>query len=108
MAKFNDIIFEIVSDNFGLITSAEAREIGVSNMELVQYTKRGRLERIGQGPYRLVQRIPETNDAYAVAVALVNSEAYLFGEGVLGMLKLRPVNPASTPAATPFLPIFAK
>lgn len=101
MTKFNDIIFEIASDNFGLTTSAKAREAGVSNMELVQYAKRGRLERIGQELYRLTQRIPEANDSYAVAVALVGPDACLFGEGVLGMLKLYPVNPVYIPVAAP-------
>lgn len=100
MTKFDEIIYEIAADNYGLITSAEAREAGVSNMELVQYAKRGRLERIGQGLYRLAQRIPEANDPYAVAVALVGPGAYLYGEGVLGMLGLCPTNPAYVPIAT--------
>lgn len=100
MSKYDDIIYEIASDNFGLITSAEARKAGVTNMELVQYARRGRLERIGQGLYRLTQRIPEANDSYAVAIALVGPEAYLYGEGVLGMLELCPVNPAYIPIAT--------
>lgn len=101
MTKYDDIIYEIASDNFGLITSAEAREAGVTNMELVQYARRGRLERIGQGLYRLTRRIPEANDSYAAAIALVGPEAYLYGEGVLGMLGLCPVNPAYVPVATP-------
>ncbi|WP_165046318.1 type IV toxin-antitoxin system AbiEi family antitoxin domain-containing protein [Adlercreutzia sp. ZJ138] len=101
MTKYDDIIYDIASDNFGLITSAEAREAGVSNMELVQYARRGRLERIGQGLYRLTRRTPEANDSYAAAVALVGPEAYLYGEGVLGMLELCPVNPAYIPVATP-------
>lgn len=101
MTKYDEIIYEIASDNFGLITSAEAREAGVSNMELVQYARRGRLERLGQGLYRLAKRIPEENDSYAVAVALVGPDAYLHGEGVLGMLGLCPVNPGYIPVATP-------
>jgi predicted transcriptional regulator of viral defense system len=100
MTKYNEIIYEIASDKFGLITSNEAQEAGVSNNELVQYACRGRLERLGYGLYRLTQRTPEANDSYAVAVALVDSEAYLYGEGVLGLLNLCPVNPATIPVAT--------
>ena len=100
MTKF-DNIYEIASENFGLITSAEAREAGVSNNELVQYARRGRIERVGQGVYRLVQRVPEPNDAYALAVALVGPGAYLYGETVLGMLGLCPTNPAYLHVATP-------
>jgi len=101
MTKYNDIIYEIAADNFGLITSSEAREAGVTNNELVQYARRGRIERVGQGVYRLVQRIPEPNDAYALAVALVGPGAYLYGEAVLGMLGLCPTNPAYIHVATP-------
>ena len=41
MTKFDDI-YEIASVNFGLVTSAQAREAGVTNNELVQYARRGR------------------------------------------------------------------
>lgn len=100
MTKFDDI-YEIAADNFGLITSSEARDIGVTNNELVQYARRGRIERVGQGVYRLVQRIPEQNDSYALAVTLAGPDAYLYGEAVLGMLGLCPTNPAYLHVATP-------
>ena len=104
MTKFDDIIYEIASGNFGLITSAEAREAGLTNNELVQYARRGRVERVGHGVYRLVQRVPEPNDDYALAVALVGPGAYLYGEAVLGMLGLCPTNPAYVHVATPRRP----
>ena len=37
-----DYIYDAV-DDFGLITSAEAKELGVSNAELVQQARRGKL-----------------------------------------------------------------
>lgn len=86
MTKFNEIIYEIAADNFGLITSPEARDAGVNNQELVQYAQRGRLERLGYEAYRLCQRVPEPNDAYVEALALVSPGAYLYGESVLKML----------------------
>lgn len=101
MTKYGDIIYEIAAGNFGLVTSAEARAAGVTNNELVQYARRGRVERVGQGVYRLARRVPEPNDAYALAVALVGPGAYLYGEAVLGMLELCPTNPAYIHVATP-------
>ncbi|MBR0405809.1 MAG: type IV toxin-antitoxin system AbiEi family antitoxin domain-containing protein [Eggerthellaceae bacterium] len=101
MTKFDDIIYEIAADNFGLITSSQARAAGVTNNELVQYARRGRIERVGQGVYRLTRRIPEPNDPYALAVALVGPDAFLYGEAVLGMLELCPTNPAYLHVATP-------
>lgn len=94
MTKYNETIFEIAADNYGIITSSEARAAGITNKELVQYARRGRLERMGQGVYRLAQRVPEENDSYALAVALVGEGSFLYGEAVLGMLKLCPVNPS--------------
>ena len=101
MTKFENIIYGIAAGNFGIVTSAEARAAGVTNNELVQYARRGRIERVGQGVYRLALRIPEPNDAYALAVALVGPGAYLYGEAVLGMLGLCPTNPAYIHVATP-------
>lgn len=80
----------IAANNFGIITSAEARSIGITNNELVQFAKRGKIERISYGVYRLSKHIPSQNDPYAVAVALVDPEAYLYGEAVLGTLELTP------------------
>lgn len=100
MTKFDDI-FEIAADNFGLITSAQAKEAGITNNELVQYAVRGKLERVGQGVYRLTQRVPEANDAYALAVALAGSDAFLYGESVIALLDLAPTNPSTLYIATP-------
>lgn len=100
MTKFNDI-YEIAADNYGLITSAQARGIGVANNELVQYAKRGKIERIGQGLYRLVRYTPTPYDSYAEAVALVGPEAYLYGESVIAMHELAPTNPTYIYVATP-------
>lgn len=101
MTKYNDIIYEIAIDNYGLISSIEAKHAGVSNMELLQYARRGKLDHVGHGLYRLSQRVPETNDPYALAVALVGPEAYLFGESVLAMFSLCPTNPAQMYIASP-------
>lgn len=100
MTKFNDI-YEIAADNYGLITSAQARGIGVANNELVQYAKRGKIERIGQGLYRLVRYMPTPYDSYAEAVALIGPEAYLYGESVIAMHELAPTNPTYIYVATP-------
>ena len=61
MTKFDDI-YEVAADNHGLVTSSEARAIGVSNNELVQYARRGSLVRVGQGVYRLARHVPTEAD----------------------------------------------
>jgi predicted transcriptional regulator of viral defense system len=51
MAKIDDIYSS--ADDYGLITSAEARQLGASDAEVVQYAARGRLERVARGVYRV-------------------------------------------------------
>lgn len=100
MTKYDDI-YELAADNYGLITSAQARTIDITNNELVQYARRGKVERIGQGLYKLVQYIPTPYDSYAEAVALVGPDAYLYGESVIAMHELAPTNPNYVYVATP-------
>ena len=100
MSKFENI-YEIVTDNHGLITSARAREVEISSNELVRYAKRGRIAKVGHGLYQLEQWVPELNDAHAWAVMSVGPDALLYGESVIAMLGLTPTNPIRTFVATP-------
>ncbi len=88
-----DKIYEIAADNHGLVTTAEANEAGAANKDLVRYVEDGRLTRIGRGVYRIKHHVPEPNDPYAEAVALVGPHAYLYGESVIAMHGLAPTNP---------------
>ena len=68
-------LFEEAIDNYGLVTTSMARKMGIEPGVLVDLAYRGRLTRIGQGVYQLVQYAPGENDPYAQAVALVNALA---------------------------------
>jgi predicted transcriptional regulator of viral defense system len=100
MAHYDDI-YEVAADNYGIVTSAEAKELGVSDKEMSALAKRGSLIRRGHGVYRLARYIPTPYDAYAEAVALVGQSAHLYGESVIAMLGLAPTNPARIFVATP-------
>ena len=69
--KHFDSIYEICADNYGIVTTGEALEVGVLKPELARYVKDGRLTRLGHGVYRLTRYIPTPLDTYAEAVALV-------------------------------------
>jgi predicted transcriptional regulator of viral defense system len=100
MTYYEDI-YEVAADNYGLITSAEAKELGISDKEMSALAKRGRLIRLGYGIYKLTHYTPTPYDAYAEVVALVGPCAYLYGESVIAMLGLAPTNPARIFVATP-------
>lgn len=92
MSHFDDI-YEVAADNYGLVTSAQARDLGVTKPELSRWVANGRLERRGRGVYRLAKYIPTDLDPYAEAVALVGDGSFLMGEAVLAMHGLALVNP---------------
>lgn len=95
-----DRIYEIAADQYGLITTDEARDIGIPNIELVKLAHRGKLKRLGYGLYRLSRYIPTSFDTYAEAIKMVGSEAYLYGESVLALHELIPTNPSCIYVAT--------
>ena len=100
MTKYESI-FDIAADNHGLISAAQARQVGMSNNELVQYARRGRISKVGHGLYQITQWIPQPNDTYAWAVMAVGPDALLYGESVIAMLGLAPTNPTRVFVATP-------
>ena len=100
---YYDQIFDEAIGNYGLISSSKAKEIGIPAIELVKLAKRGRLNRLGYGVYKLVQYSPAPDglDAYADSLALVGEGAYLYAQSVLAMCHLCPTNPARIYVGTP-------
>ena len=99
MAKIDDIYDAV--DDFGLITSAEAKGLGVSNAELVQMARRGKLQRVGWGVYRMPVWPYQEAAPYAIAVKSAGSDAYLCGESVVALLGLAPIDPGRMWIASP-------
>ncbi len=100
MTHFEEI-YEIAADNYGLITAAEAKEIGVTGAELFRWANSGRLVKKGSGVYRIAHYIPTENDKFAEAVALAGPESFLFGETVLAKEGLALVNPSVLTIGSP-------
>ena len=88
-----DKIYDAV-DDFGMITSAEARELGLSNAELVQQSRRGKLVRVARGVYRMPVWPQQEAAPYALAVKAAGAGARLSGESVVSLLKLAPTDPS--------------
>lgn len=88
-------------DGFGLITSAQAAELGMSNAELVQQARMGRFTRVARGVYRVSVWPPQPEAPYAIAVKAVGDEALLYGESVVALLDLVPTDTSAIWVATP-------
>lgn len=88
-------------DGFGLITSARAAELGMSNAELVQQAHMGRFTRVARGVYRVSVWPPQPEAPYAIAVKAVGDEALLYGESVVALLDLVPTDTSAIWVATP-------
>ena len=90
---YYDDLYEHAVDNYYLVTTDDANNLGIPPVELAKLAKRGRLQNLGRGLYRLTRYVPSEFDPYAIAVARVGGSAYLYGESVLALLKLAPTNP---------------
>lgn len=99
MAKFDELT-ETALGNFGLVTAAQVRQMGIRSKDLAEWVKLGRLSRLGWGVYRIAHYVPTAFDRYAEAVAIVGEDAVVWGESVLAMLNLGLVNPLRLEVAT--------
>lgn len=87
-------LWGIAEDHFGLITSKQAVEVGVSRQCVRALADSGRLTRLGYGVYRVLHHAPTRLDVYASSVALVGESGYLRGASVVALWDLCPTNPA--------------
>ena len=94
-------IYERAVGNFGLVTAAQAKELGASTREMSRWVKMGRLEKPCRGLFRVSLYPSSPFDVFAMAVESVGAEAYLYGESVLAILNLVPTNPTWINVATP-------
>lgn len=99
MTKIENIYDAV--DDFGLISSAEAAELGMSNAELVQQAARNKLVRVARGVYRMPVWPSQPQAPYAIAVKAAGKDAFLYGESVIALLSLAPTNPAVMYIASP-------
>ncbi len=100
MSAYNTL-YEEAAENYGLITTEMAERYGVSGMSLVMLERRGRIQRLGRGVYRIEQFPTSEYDTYAALVAKAGKGAFLWGPTVLAMENLCPTDPATLYVAVP-------
>ena len=99
MTHYDDI-YDMAVDNYGLVTAAQARERGITSVELRRWCKNGWLDHRGHGVYKIDHWVPTPLDGYAEALALVGEGSYLRGTAVLAMHNLALVDPRTIKVAT--------
>lgn len=88
-----DELWGVAEDHYGIITSAEARKLGVSRQNLSAMERRGDLTRLCHGVYQVKHHVVGANDVFAIGVAMAGETAYLRGASVVAMLNLVPTDP---------------
>ena len=88
-----DELWGLAEDNYGIVTSAQARELGVSRQNLSAMERGGFLTRICHGVYQVKHHVPDEKDAYAMCVAAAGETGYLRSASVVAMLGLAPTDP---------------
>ncbi len=87
-------IWDIAEDHHGVITSAQARKVGVRPAAMVSMAANRKMVRLGYGVYKLEMHVPGPYDEYAQAVALVGETGFIRGASSLMMRGLIPFDPA--------------
>ncbi|MDR1187699.1 MAG: type IV toxin-antitoxin system AbiEi family antitoxin domain-containing protein [Bifidobacteriaceae bacterium] len=89
-----DALREIAMDQHGFVTTAEAADEGVGSAQLAMMVKRGRLERVAHGVYRVPQVPANRYDNWAKAVLWTGApEACLSHETALAAWGITDINP---------------
>lgn len=74
---YRQLIQDVARENHGIITTEQARAVGVPSVEVRKIAARGYLRRIGHGAYR-VMLVPDTPlTPYAAALAIAGTLSHL-------------------------------
>jgi hypothetical protein len=90
---YRDQLFELALDQHGLITTADARELGIPAIELRKLAHRGKLRHISRGVYKFSNLVGLPDENYFRALLEVGPDAFLIQDSVLSFHGLASVNP---------------
>jgi predicted transcriptional regulator of viral defense system len=96
------MLWDVALDQYGLVTAAQARELGVGDAALSTLARRGTLERIGFGVYRFPD-FPEHRLAPYMAATLWphGPRGVLSDETALDLYEVSDVNPSAYDVTVP-------
>lgn len=94
-------LYEVALDQYGYVTSRDARELDIDVVQLGIMHSRGQLERIDYGLYRFPLVPTSDRDAFMEAVLWVGRDAALSHDAVLALHDLGFANPRTIRVVTP-------
>ncbi|MEX1142694.1 MAG: type IV toxin-antitoxin system AbiEi family antitoxin domain-containing protein [Thermoleophilaceae bacterium] len=99
--RFN-VLAELAADQFGLVTLADTRTVGYRDSSVAEMARRGRLERVSQGVYR-IPFMPGGRLGPYMEAALwpVGARGVLSHETALDLWEVSDVNPAKIHITVP-------
>jgi predicted transcriptional regulator of viral defense system len=99
--RIQERLWEVALDQYGYVTSRDARALGIALVELVKLAARDQLERVGHGIYRFPQLPVEQLGTYMLAALWVGGCGVLSHDTALEIYELCDVNPAKVYLTTP-------
>ena len=95
-----DVLRSKALENYGIITSSIAADLGLRTNEVVRFCQDGRLMRTGYGTYRLADYTPTRLTRFAEAIAVVGEGSYVFGRSALMLCDVLPYRTGAICIAT--------
>jgi len=89
-----DSLVESASDHHGYVTTLQARDMGIDPTQLRLLARRGRLEHVARGVYRIPVLPRSAHDDLAFAVAWARGRAVISHESALVLHGFSDVNPS--------------
>ncbi len=97
---YRDQLRWLAFDHHGIVTTEQARAIGVPAVALRKLATRNAMRHLGHGVYSMEEAPTTRYTEYAKALALAGPDAMLADESVLAFHDLALVNPRSTKVMT--------
>ena len=89
------------AENYGYISGEDARELGVPMGTLNALARRGQLERVAHGIYRVPLIQPSALDEYMLATLWPGGRGRISHESALGLFDMSDANPAKIHVTVP-------
>jgi predicted transcriptional regulator of viral defense system len=94
-------LLSVAAEHGGYIATRDAAELGIPAARLVTLARRGAVEHIGHGLYRLSEYPPDPHDDLIRAVLWANRRGAISHETALGFYEIADVNPIAVDVSVP-------